>query len=137
MPPVEGICRAGEVIFVPQGWWHAVLNLEQDDGQGDLCIALTQNFVSSVNMFNVAKFLRDKRDQVSGAPHQRRTKRRRKKKERRRKKEEEDERRKKKKKTKEERRRRRRKRKRSRKAEEKERRNKRFSNNESGRNEEK
>lgn len=26
--PVEGIVRAGEVLFVPQGWWHLAMNLE-------------------------------------------------------------------------------------------------------------
>ena len=26
--PLEGICRAGEVLFVPRGWWHMALNVE-------------------------------------------------------------------------------------------------------------
>lgn len=25
---VEGICRAGEILHVPSGWWHLVVNLE-------------------------------------------------------------------------------------------------------------
>ena len=37
--PIEGICKAGEVLFVPHGWWHLVLNLEE-------AVAVTQNFVS-------------------------------------------------------------------------------------------
>lgn len=42
--PIECICRAGEVIFVPNGWWHLVINLEDS-------IAITQNFVSRYLMF--------------------------------------------------------------------------------------
>lgn len=49
--PVECICRAGEVIFVPNGWWHLVINLEDS-------IAITQNYVSRRNLLNVLDFLR-------------------------------------------------------------------------------
>ncbi|KAL2136030.1 hypothetical protein VTI74DRAFT_5766 [Chaetomium olivicolor] len=55
----EGICRAGEILHVPSGWWHLVVNLE--DG-----IALTQNFVPESHLGGVLSFLRDKADQVSG-----------------------------------------------------------------------
>lgn len=37
--PIECICKAGEVMFVPNGWWHLVINLEES-------IAITQNYVS-------------------------------------------------------------------------------------------
>ncbi|KAI8818137.1 uncharacterized protein EV422DRAFT_190700 [Fimicolochytrium jonesii] len=57
--PIEGVCRAGEILFVPRGWWHAVMNLEPS-------IALTQNFVSSENLREVLQFLRCRREQVSG-----------------------------------------------------------------------
>lgn len=70
VPPVEGLCRAGEMVFVPHGWWHAVLNLEIDDDdnavEAGACVAITQNFVSGTNASAVCRFLRDKRDQVSG-----------------------------------------------------------------------
>ena len=35
--PVEGVVTAGDLIYVPRGWWHCVLNVEES-------IALTQNF---------------------------------------------------------------------------------------------
>lgn len=61
LKPLEGICREGETMFVPHGWWHLVLNVEES-------IAITQNFVSAGNLKSVLRFLRDKPDQVSGLP---------------------------------------------------------------------
>lgn len=55
----EGICRAGEILHVPSGWFHLVLNLEDS-------LALTQNFVPRKKLADVLGFLRDQRDQVSG-----------------------------------------------------------------------
>ncbi|KAI4310635.1 hypothetical protein MLD38_035599 [Melastoma candidum] len=59
--PVECICKAGEVIFVPNGWWHMVFNLEES-------IAITQNYVSRSNLLNVLDFLKQPNAQelVSG-----------------------------------------------------------------------
>src|SRR3569833_281395 len=56
---VEGICQAGEILHVPSGWWHLVVNLERG-------IALTQNFVPEAHLAEVLSFLRDKPDQVTG-----------------------------------------------------------------------
>ena len=30
--PVEGVVRAGELLFVPRGWWHMAINLEARPG---------------------------------------------------------------------------------------------------------
>uniref|UniRef100_A0A7N0TIB1 JmjC domain-containing protein n=1 Tax=Kalanchoe fedtschenkoi TaxID=63787 RepID=A0A7N0TIB1_KALFE len=49
--PIECVCKAGEVIFVPNGWWHLVINLEES-------IAITQNYVSRSNLLNVLDFLK-------------------------------------------------------------------------------
>jgi hypothetical protein len=59
--PIECIVRAGELIFVPRGWWHMAINLE--DG-----VAITQNCVSRTNLPHVLSFLRPGRtlELVSG-----------------------------------------------------------------------
>jgi hypothetical protein len=57
--PLECIVGPGEAIFVPHGYWHMVVNLEDT-------IALTHNYVSSSNLGDVLYFLKHKRDQVSG-----------------------------------------------------------------------
>ncbi|KAI0234134.1 hypothetical protein L0F63_000412 [Massospora cicadina] len=57
--PIEAICRAGEIMFVPSGWWHLVVNLEDS-------IAITQNYVSHQNAEAVLNFMYHKPDQVSG-----------------------------------------------------------------------
>jgi hypothetical protein len=55
----EGICYAGEVLHVPSGWFHLVLNIEES-------LALTQNFVPKAKLPDVLGFLRDQRAEVSG-----------------------------------------------------------------------
>lgn len=58
---IEGVCNEGEVLHVPSGWWHLVVNL-------DASIAITQNFVPRSHLCGVMSFLKDKAgtDQISG-----------------------------------------------------------------------
>ncbi|KAG5475627.1 hypothetical protein LSCM4_04209 [Leishmania orientalis] len=55
----ECICEPGDIIFVPCGWWHYVINLEDS-------IAITQNYVSRCNLPKVIKFLRAMKRSISG-----------------------------------------------------------------------
>ncbi|KAF4391553.1 hypothetical protein G4B88_030704 [Cannabis sativa] len=49
-PGVHPSLDGAEVIFVPNGWWHLVINLEES-------VAITQNYVSMSNLLNVLDFL--------------------------------------------------------------------------------
>jgi JmjC domain, hydroxylase len=57
-----GVVRAGEALFVPSGWWHCALNLEET-------IAVTHNFVSAANLPRVLRCLQTRSpDLISGLP---------------------------------------------------------------------
>ena len=51
--------KEGEIVYVPHGWWHCVINLE-------FTVALTQNYVGVHNLVDVTEFLNKRRGDVSG-----------------------------------------------------------------------
>lgn len=55
----ECICEPGDLIFVPCGWWHSVVNLQDS-------VAITQNYISRTNITDVLKFLRAMKTSISG-----------------------------------------------------------------------
>jgi hypothetical protein len=55
----ECICEAGDIVYVPCGWWHCVINLEDS-------VAITQNFVSRYNLREVFLFLEGMTSSISG-----------------------------------------------------------------------
>lgn len=58
--PLEVTAFPGDVVFVPHGWWHMVINLDK------INIAVTHNYVSRSNLGSVLRFLECKEEQISG-----------------------------------------------------------------------
>lgn len=59
---VVGITFKNECMYVPSGWWHMVINLEDS-------VAFTANFVPPCKINKVLNFMKHKPDQVSGFRH--------------------------------------------------------------------
>ncbi|KAH9592987.1 Cupin-like domain 8 [Trypanosoma melophagium] len=55
----ECICEPGDIMFIPCGWWHFVINLEDS-------VAITQNYVSECNLPSVMKFISTMKSSISG-----------------------------------------------------------------------
>lgn len=56
---MEGLVKEGEIIFVPRGWWHIVLNVEDT-------VAITQNFCTPSGLPDVLQFCQKKPESISG-----------------------------------------------------------------------
>ena len=60
--PVECIAEAGDVVFIPCGWWHTVLNVDDS-------VAITQNYVARSNMSKCLRILATRDENlISGCP---------------------------------------------------------------------
>lgn len=59
---VIGITFKNECMYVPSGWWHLVINLEES-------VAFTANFVPPCKIGQVLNFMKNKPNQVSGFRH--------------------------------------------------------------------
>ena len=57
---VEAATGPGDLVFVPRGWWHSVINLD------DFNVALTHNFCSPRGLANTLNLLRTAPHLVSG-----------------------------------------------------------------------
>lgn len=58
--PMECTTHPGDVVFVPHGWWHSVINLDDSN------IAITHNYISPSNLGNALKFFLEKQNHISG-----------------------------------------------------------------------
>eukprot|EP01125_Pyxidicula_operculata_P018709 TRINITY_DN6673_c0_g1_i1.p1 TRINITY_DN6673_c0_g1~~TRINITY_DN6673_c0_g1_i1.p1 ORF type:complete len:399 (+),score=116.35 TRINITY_DN6673_c0_g1_i1:60-1256(+) len=54
MKPIECTLKGGEMIFIPSGWWHSVINIEES-------YAITQNYVNENNLKRVCDFIKTKK----------------------------------------------------------------------------
>jgi hypothetical protein len=68
--PLECTACPGDLLFVPHGWWHLVLNIGDSDSislnDRGMSVALTRNYVSASNLSDVLRFLDTRKSQISG-----------------------------------------------------------------------
>lgn len=57
--PLECVQKPGDIVFIPSGWWHAVLNLEDT-------VSVTQNFCNKYSFRNCLVELREQADSDEG-----------------------------------------------------------------------
>ena len=61
----ECLHEAGEVLFIPHGWWHLAVNVTPS-------VAVTQNVVTEQNLLDVRQFLREEGNAALGEAFERR-----------------------------------------------------------------
>jgi hypothetical protein len=59
--PMECLAAPGDILFVPHGWWHCVLNVDDE-----VSVALTSNYISTTNLSDCIRFFEMNKGQISG-----------------------------------------------------------------------
>ncbi|XP_022784782.1 bifunctional arginine demethylase and lysyl-hydroxylase JMJD6-like [Stylophora pistillata] len=57
--PIECVQKPGDIVFIPTGWWHSVVNLDDT-------VSVTQNFCNKYSLRNCLTELREQADSDGG-----------------------------------------------------------------------